>query len=268
MEFWTPSSWTRPVTAGSTGRLAPRAPRRRRRQRGAAPGGARPVPPGRRHRRRARRRAPCASWEAPGCSGASTSRSSSRPSFNDDVELATFCSGWGPAWAERRTDMIDGAGRARSRARWRSGCSSTAPAGARSTSARSSSTIYGTAARGRRVTARLRHPKPPAGAAARPWPLRETRLRLPRPREQRPLPRSGGGRAGGPAAQARRSRGPRWSSAARSSGASDDRAGHRRRRRGRGRGRAAACGWSSRATVRMSARVATRFTPVARALPK
>ena len=34
--------------------------------------------------------------------------------------------------------------------------------------------IYGTAARARRVTARLRHPKPPAGAATRPWPLRET----------------------------------------------------------------------------------------------
>ena len=32
-----------------------------------------------------------------------TSRSTALPSFHDTVELATFCSGVGPRWAERRT---------------------------------------------------------------------------------------------------------------------------------------------------------------------
>jgi acyl-ACP thioesterase len=95
------------------------------------------------------------------------------PLFNDDVELVTFCSGWGPAWAERRTDMFDGAGRLLTRtvAIWvfidRAG-------GKPVTLDGEIFEIYGIAARARRVTARLRHPKPPAGAVTRPWPLRET----------------------------------------------------------------------------------------------
>ena len=32
------------------------------------------------------------------------------PRFNDDVQFATFCSGVGPAWAERRTDLTSPAG--------------------------------------------------------------------------------------------------------------------------------------------------------------
>jgi acyl-ACP thioesterase len=95
------------------------------------------------------------------------------PLFNDDVELATFCSGWGPAWAERRTDMFDGSGRLLTRtvAIWvfidRAG-------GKPVNLGEEFFEIYGTAARARRVTARLRHPKAPAGAATRPWPLRES----------------------------------------------------------------------------------------------
>ena len=32
------------------------------------------------------------------------------PSYHDPVELATFCSGTGPRWAERRTRMVDTGG--------------------------------------------------------------------------------------------------------------------------------------------------------------
>ena len=93
--------------------------------------------------------------------------------FNDDVELATFCSGWGPAWAERRTDMTAATGvvLARTVAIW----VFIDQAGGRPiTLGDEFFAIYGTVARGRRVSARLRHPAPAPGAAVRPWPLRES----------------------------------------------------------------------------------------------
>jgi acyl-ACP thioesterase len=96
-----------------------------------------------------------------------------RPLFNDVVELATFCSGWGPAWAERRTDLTaaDGTSLARTVAIW----VFIDQAGGRPINLGDEFfQIYGAAARDRRVSARLRHPAPPPGAAVRPWPLRES----------------------------------------------------------------------------------------------
>ena len=95
------------------------------------------------------------------------------PQFNDDVDLATFASGWGPAWAERRTDLTarDGTPLARTVAIWvfidRAG-------GRPVNLGEEFFAIYGTAARDRRVTARLHHRAPPPAAAVRPWPLRDS----------------------------------------------------------------------------------------------
>jgi acyl-ACP thioesterase len=93
--------------------------------------------------------------------------------FNDDVEFATFCSGWGPSWAERRTDMAGGTGEvlARTVAIW----VIIDQAGGRPINLGDEFfEIYGAGARDRRVSARLRHPRPPIDAARRPWPLRES----------------------------------------------------------------------------------------------
>jgi acyl-ACP thioesterase len=93
--------------------------------------------------------------------------------FNDDVEFATFCSGWGPAWAERRTDMARTGGEvlARTVAIW----VIIDQAGGRPINLGDEFfEIYGSGARDRRVSARLRHPPPPPDAAVRPWPLRES----------------------------------------------------------------------------------------------
>lgn len=95
------------------------------------------------------------------------------PHFNDDVMLATYCSGWGAAWAERRTDMIgnEGGVLARTVAIW----VFIDQAGGRPISLGDEFfAIYGEAARGRRVSARLHHRSPPSTAATRPWPLRES----------------------------------------------------------------------------------------------
>jgi acyl-ACP thioesterase len=95
------------------------------------------------------------------------------PLFNDDVELATFCSGWGPAWAERRTDVTDRDGTllARTVAIWvfidRAG-------GRPLNLGEDFFTIYGAAAMGRRVSGRLSHRRPSADASVRPWQLRES----------------------------------------------------------------------------------------------
>lgn len=95
------------------------------------------------------------------------------PLFNDDVELATFCSGWGPAWAERRTDVTAGAGTllARTVAIWvfidRAG-------GRPLNLGEDFFTIYGAAAKGRRVSGRLSHRRPGPDAPVRTWQLRES----------------------------------------------------------------------------------------------
>jgi acyl-ACP thioesterase len=100
------------------------------------------------------------------------------PRLRDPVTLVTWCSGTGPRWAERRTDLVvdatdgtDGEVVARVAALWvlvdqESG--RPIPLGA------GFDAVYGEAAGGRRVGQRLRHGPPPADAPGTPWPLRVT----------------------------------------------------------------------------------------------
>jgi acyl-ACP thioesterase len=95
-----------------------------------------------------------------------------RPRYHDLVELATFCSGTGPRWAERRTQMTGSAGvlvEAASLWVYIDG------AGGRSVPLDDDfHRRFGESAAGRTVSGRLRHPPPPPGSARRPWPLRES----------------------------------------------------------------------------------------------
>lgn len=92
------------------------------------------------------------------------------PRYHESVELATFCSGTGPRWAERRTQLVGdrGAGvevaalwvfvdRARGR-----------PLALDD----DFHDLYGESAGGRRVRGRLLHDAPPPDATGRPWSLR------------------------------------------------------------------------------------------------
>jgi acyl-ACP thioesterase len=96
------------------------------------------------------------------------------PRFRDGLELATWCSGVGARWAERRTDVTrDGTHdvAVRSAAIWAhvdraSGRPSPLPA--------EFGEVWGPTAAGRRVSARLAHGAPPAGARRERWPLRAT----------------------------------------------------------------------------------------------
>src|SRR3954454_7323821 len=93
------------------------------------------------------------------------------PRFWEPLEVSTFCSGTGPLWAERRT-TVRGAqgGHVEAVALWvhldpDGGRPRPLPAGFE--------TVYGGAARGRRVRARLQHPPaPPADAARSAWTFR------------------------------------------------------------------------------------------------
>jgi acyl-ACP thioesterase len=98
------------------------------------------------------------------------------PRFGDELELATFCSGMGRMWAERRT-TVRRVGEEQSDVEavalwvhldpvhWR-------PILLDETEFE----IYGSAAAGRRVTARLRHPAPDAIEASAEWLFRATEL--------------------------------------------------------------------------------------------
>lgn len=96
------------------------------------------------------------------------------PVLRERLSLATWCSGIGSHYAERRVSMIgDRGGRVEAAAVWvhidgASGRPKRLPA--------AFADIYGEAAGGRRASARLQHDDPPAGAArsATPWPLRFT----------------------------------------------------------------------------------------------
>lgn len=92
------------------------------------------------------------------------------PVYHESVELATFCSGTGPRWAERRTRlvgdrgaMVDAAGL------W---VFIDREHGRPLPLDDDFHDRYGESAGGRRVRGRLLHHAPPAGAASRPWPLR------------------------------------------------------------------------------------------------
>lgn len=95
------------------------------------------------------------------------------PSFRDEVALSTWCSGTGARWAERRV-RIGGegdAGRIEAAVLWvhldEEGRPARLPG--------RFEPLYGEAARGRKVRARLHHdPLPPEGTPTTPFPLRET----------------------------------------------------------------------------------------------
>lgn len=101
------------------------------------------------------------------------------PRFWEPLEVATFCSGIGPLWAERRTTVRgEHGGLVEAVALWvhldpDGGRPRPLPAGF--------DAVYGEAAAGRRVRARLRHPaEPPADARERPWWFRATDLDMAR----------------------------------------------------------------------------------------
>jgi acyl-ACP thioesterase len=96
------------------------------------------------------------------------------PRFDEPLDLATFCSGAGPLWAERRTSLRgDEGGHVEAVALW-------VHLDAEGTRPRplppGFDRVYGESAGGRRVKARLRHPDPPAGAPTSAWMFRQTDL--------------------------------------------------------------------------------------------
>ncbi len=98
------------------------------------------------------------------------------PRFGEEFELATYCSGMGKMWAERRT-TVTRVGAEHSEietaalwvhldpVRWRP-----APLG------EDEFELYGSSAAGRRVTARLRHPGPSSIESESEWIFRATEL--------------------------------------------------------------------------------------------
>lgn len=94
------------------------------------------------------------------------------PRYLEALELATWCSGTGSHWAERRISVLgEAGGRIDALTTWvhfdrATGRPKRVPDGFEA--------IYGEASGGRRVKARLVHPDPPAGAARLPWALRFT----------------------------------------------------------------------------------------------
>jgi acyl-ACP thioesterase len=99
------------------------------------------------------------------------------PRFGDAIEVATFCSGTGRLWAERRSTVYArDSVRVEAVALW-------VHLDARGVRPRplpdGFEAVYGAAAAGRRVSARLAHPaEPDPGAAARPWHFRAADLDL------------------------------------------------------------------------------------------
>ncbi len=92
------------------------------------------------------------------------------PAYGTPLTVATFCTGAGPRWAERRTDLLVGDRQAvQARAIWvfldPDGATAALPPGFFE--------HYGDAA-DRRVSSRLQLGPPPVDAATRAWPLRRT----------------------------------------------------------------------------------------------
>jgi acyl-ACP thioesterase len=101
------------------------------------------------------------------------------PRFGDALEVRTFCSGTGALVAERRSTLVDAAGAAvEALALW----VHLDPGGARPRPLPEGfEAVYGAAAAGRRVRARLRHPgEPPPDAPRRPWRFRAADLDIAR----------------------------------------------------------------------------------------
>jgi acyl-ACP thioesterase len=86
------------------------------------------------------------------------------------VQLRTFCSALGPRWAERTTTLaVPGGEKIQTVAVW---VAISRDTGRPMPLIPEFYEVYGEATRGRRVSARLSHPGPPADAGGRPWPLR------------------------------------------------------------------------------------------------
>jgi acyl-ACP thioesterase len=93
------------------------------------------------------------------------------PSFRDDVELTTYCSGTGGRLAERRTTLrVDGKTAVDVAAIWVYVDEDGRPARLEDWFF----DVYGSAARGRSVRGRLLHSPPGADVETRPWPLRRS----------------------------------------------------------------------------------------------
>ena len=93
------------------------------------------------------------------------------PGHGEQVQLQTFCSATGPRWAERTTTVAGSAGRKlmQARAVWVAIDRATAQP---TRLGESFLRLYGAAAQGRTVSARLSLPGPPPAAAGSRWPLR------------------------------------------------------------------------------------------------
>lgn len=95
------------------------------------------------------------------------------PRFGDRLVLRTFCTGLGRMWAERTTTITGEAAAVEAVALW----VSLDPATARPQPlAPEFVRVYGEAAAGRVVKARLRHPAPPPDAEITPWRFRRAEL--------------------------------------------------------------------------------------------
>jgi acyl-ACP thioesterase len=98
------------------------------------------------------------------------------PRFGEHLELATFCSGLGRMWAERRTSITgDGPGDAEVVSLW----VHLDPLSGRPTPITEQEIeVWGESAAGRRVTARLRHPAPEGVEDSFSWWFRHTEYDL------------------------------------------------------------------------------------------
>ncbi len=92
------------------------------------------------------------------------------PEYHETVELATFCSGIGPRWAERRTRLVgDRGARVEAAGLW---VFVDREQGRPLALDDDFHARYGESAGGRRVRGRLLHRMPQDAASVRPWPLR------------------------------------------------------------------------------------------------
>ena len=94
------------------------------------------------------------------------------PRLGEPLEVATFCSGLGSRWGERRTSVSAPSAVVEVAAVWifLDHTGRPAPLG------EGFLAVYRPSAAGRRTSTRLHHPPPPAGATCRPWPLRASDL--------------------------------------------------------------------------------------------
>jgi acyl-ACP thioesterase len=92
------------------------------------------------------------------------------PVMGDRLALRTFCSGIGPRWAERTTTLTGEAGDLlQATAVW---AAISRADGRPAAPGDEFLKVYGEAAQGRTVSAKLTHPRPDGAGPGRPWPLR------------------------------------------------------------------------------------------------